>query len=131
MAIAQASSARRRATDGLIEVRKQSRSLASQSYSAQHAGLSLFSGRLEHYLDVIEIAEQLAREGRRRATIAYRGGMLERAAYLADCVEAVAAAFALDPMRDAADLRVVAKRHRLENRIDVRSLVGHKTSYQI
>src|ERR1700689_1258711 len=93
--------------------------------------VSLLFGWLEHYLDLIEVSEQLARERRHCAIVAYRGGVLERAPQLRHRIESVAAPFTLDAMRDAADCRIVAPRHCLENAIDVGAFMRQKVRNQI
>src|SRR5258707_3912231 len=113
-AIAAASSARKRAVGGFVEVSKRLRSVASRLHGCKRAradltnAVELVSRRLEDYLDLIEVAQQLAGERRHRFVVAGRGGMFERAAYLGYGVESVAAPFAFDAMRDTADFRVVA-----------------------
>src|SRR3984957_2149596 len=106
-------------------------SVPTNSRPRLDTAVELIFGRLEDYLDVIEVVQQLARERRHCPVVAGRGGMFERAAYLGHGVESVAAPFALDAMRDAPDLCVAGARDPAENRVDVGALVIHKTRNQI
>src|SRR5260221_10548585 len=126
-----------------MEVSKQFRSVASRSLDAQACvrhiwwnskgtdDARLLAGRLEYHLDAIEIGQQLAREGRHRAAVADGGGVFEGAAHFGHRVESVAASFALDAMRDAADFSVVAAGDRVENRVDIGAFVRQKSRDQI